>query len=336
MARFAAGAGTVVHGMMATGIRFKQPATGDGMDKARVLLLGHGAMGRAMEQLLGPRHSIGIWDRDLDTWEETAELESVASECDFILFALPTKPHEELARRAAAVMRPDCICLTIAKGLDQRGRAPFEIFDAELGARHGHGVIYGPMIARDLQEGRAGFAMLGSGDRGVRERAQRLFAGTRLRLEPADDVAGVSWAVILKNVYVPLIGAADALGLGDNVRGYLVCRILQELDTVCRTLGGRAGTAYSVAGLGDLVTTATSESSHHRRIGADLASGRTDRMGASGANIRGEGVNTLAMIERHERVPIGDHPLMTLMRAMLADPAAAGERLRSALADGSV
>lgn len=306
----------------------------DDMGKTRVLVLGHGAMGRAMERLLGPRHEVAIWDRDLDTWEETVDLASVAGECDVILFALPANPHEELARRLAAVMRPDCICLTIAKGLDGQGRAPFEILDAELGTRHRYGVIYGPMIARDLQEGRAGFAMLGSTRAEVRERAPGLFADTRLRLEPCDDVAGVSWAVILKNVYVPLIGAADELGLGDNVRGYLVCRILQELDTICRELGGRAGTAYTVAGLGDLVTTATSETSHHRRIGADLANGRTDRMGVAGANIRGEGINTLAMIERHGLLPIDEYPLMVLMRDMLAAPAEAGERLRRAIAGG--
>lgn len=308
--------------------------TEGGMGKTRVLVLGHGAMGRTMERLLGPRHEVAVWDRDLDTWKETVELESVAGECDFILFALPASPHEELAHRVAAVMRPDCICLTVAKGLDAHGRAPFEILDAEPGARHRYGVVCGPMIARDLQEGRAGFAMLGSTRAEVRERALGLFADTRLRLEPCDDVAGVSWAVILKNVYVPLIGAADELGLGDNVRGYLVCRILQELDTICRRLGGRAGTAYTVAGLGDLVTTATSETSHHRRIGADLANGRTDRMGITGANIRGEGVNALAMIERHGLLPIDEYPLMTLMRGMIAAPARAGECLRQAVAGG--
>lgn len=306
------------------------------MDKARALVLGHGAMGQVMERLLAPRHALAFWDRDLDTGEETVELESVAGERDFILFAVPTKPHEELARRVAAVMRSDCICLTVAKGLDERGRPPFEILDTELGARQRHGVIYGPMIARDLDAGRAGFAMLGSSDADVRERSLRLFADTPLQLEPTDDVAGASWAVILKNLYVPLIGAADALELGDNVRGFLVCRILRELDAICRSLGGRAGTAYTVAGLGDLVTTATSESSHHRRIGADLATGRTDRMGASGANIRGEGINTLAMIERHALLPLDDHPLMALMRDMLAAPAGAGERLRRAIAAGGL
>ena len=94
-------------------------------------------------------------------------------------------------------------------------------------------------------------------------------------------------ATLVLLALLPLIGAADALELGDNVRGFLVCAILDELDRVVCAMGGETGTAYSPAGLGDLVTTATSESSHHRRIGADLARGRTDRQGGSGANIRG-------------------------------------------------
>jgi glycerol-3-phosphate dehydrogenase (NAD(P)+) len=302
-------------------------------DSARVLLLGHGAMGRAMEHLLAPRHEIRIWDRDLDTWEETLDLEAVAPGQDAIIFALPTQPHGELAGRVAAVIGADTICLSIAKGLDEEGRTPTEILASELGAEHPHAVIYGPMIARDLQAGRAGFAMLGAPDRAVFERASRLFSGSPLHLEHSDDITGVSWAVILKNLYVPLIGAADELQLGDNVRGFLVCEILRELDAVCRGFGARAGTAYTVAGLGDLVTTATSESSHHRGIGADLAAGRVDRMAGEGVNIRGEGVHTLTMIERHGLVDIDAYPLMALMRSMLDAPDAAADHLREAIAD---
>lgn len=300
-------------------------------DSARVLLLGHGAMGRAMEHLLAPRHEIQVWDRDLETWEETLDLEAVAPGQDFIIFALPTQPHGELAGRVAAVIGPETICLTIAKGLDREGRAPCEILASALGPEHPYGVIYGPMIARDLQQGRAGFAMLGASDPDGFARAAGLLSGSPLHVEHSDDVTGVSWAAILKNLYVPLIGAADELELGDNVRGFLVCEILRELDAVCRGFGGRAGTAYTVAGLGDLVTTATSESSHHRGIGADLAAGRVDRMAGEGVNIRGEGVHTLDMIERHGLVNIDRYPLMALMRAMFDAPDAAAERLREAI-----
>jgi len=302
-------------------------------DSARVLLLGHGAMGRAMERLLAPRHEIEIWDRDLETGEETLDLEAVAPAQDVIIFALPTQPHGELAGRVAAVIGPNTICLSVAKGLDEAGHAPCEILASALGCGHPHGVIYGPMIARDLQAGRAGFAMLGAADRDVFARAANLFAGSPLHLEHSDDVIGVSWAVILKNLYVPLIGAADELELGDNVRGFLVCEILRELDAVCRSFGARTGTAYTVAGLGDLVTTATSESSHHRGIGADLAAGWVDRMAGEGVNIRGEGVHTLGMIERHGLVDIDRYPLMALMQAMLDAPDEAAERLQTVVED---
>ncbi|MDX1609520.1 MAG: NAD(P)H-dependent glycerol-3-phosphate dehydrogenase [Halofilum sp. (in: g-proteobacteria)] len=300
-------------------------------EAARVLVLGHGAVGCAMERLLGARHGVTAWDRDLDTGEETVELESVAADPDFILFAVPANPHRELARRVAAVMPSHCICLSSAKGLDEDGRAPYQVLAAELGERGRHGAICGPMIARDLQQGRAGFAMLGTAANEDFAQAAALFAGTPLALEHSTDEAGVSWAVILKNVYVPLIGAADALELGDNVRGFLVCAILSELDQLVCRLGGRAGTAYTVAGLGDLVTTATSPASHHRRIGSDLASGRTDRMAGSGKYIRSEGVHTLSMIERHGLLPIAEFPLMALMQALLAEPGTAGERLRHEL-----
>lgn len=286
----------------------------------RVLILGHGAMGRSMETLLGPRHELEIWDRNLETWEENIPLEEAARERDAVLFTLPAKPHAELAERIRPQLAADCICLTIAKGLDDSARTPAEIFTEYLGGTVPWGVLYGPMIARELQAGRPGFALLASRAARCLERGRELFAGSPLYLDASDDVIGASWSVILKNVYVPLIGAADGLELGDNMRGFLVAEILAEIDCIAAELGGRPGTAYSLAGLGDLVTTATSASSHHRRIGADLAAGRTDRMGASGANIRGEGIHTIRVLQERHRLDADTFPLLRLMRSVLETP----------------
>lgn len=290
------------------------------MGRSRVLIMGYGAMGRSMERLLAPRHELLVWERDLDTWEENIPLEAAARGRDAVLFTLPTKPHAELAARIRPHLAADAVCLSIAKGLDESARTPAEIFATEFGRAAGWGVIYGPMIARELQAGKPGFALLASHDRGVYRRVRELFADSPLYLDYGDDVAGASWAVILKNVYVPLLGAADGLGLGDNMRGFLLADILAEIDCLAVELGGRPGTAYGVAGLGDLVTTATSASSHHRRIGEDLASGRTDRMAAAGANIRGEGIHTVHMLARHRRFEPGRYRLLALLQRILEEP----------------
>lgn len=286
----------------------------------RVLILGHGAMGRAFETLLSSRHDVVVWDRDLVTWAETQPLEDAAQQRDVVIFALPTQPHDELAGRLASCLDGDALCLSIAKGLDQHGRTPAEIFDRHFGTRIGWALLYGPMLARELQAGLPGFAMVATTRSPVGEQLIALFQGTPLHLDLLDDPHGAAWAAILKNVYVPLIGAADALALGDNLRGCLITDMLRELADIIETMGGRAGTAYTLAGLGDLVASATGASSHHRRIGADLAVGRTDCLAASGANIRTEGVHTLAMVRAHRPFASDRFALFQLVCQFLDDP----------------
>ena len=55
---------------------------------------------------------------------------------------------------------------------------------------------------------------------------------------PSEDITGINWSVILKNVYAMAFGMADELGLGDNMRGFLMVMALRELDTIVRQLGG--------------------------------------------------------------------------------------------------
>lgn len=291
------------------------------MPRRRILILGHGAMGRALEALLADRHEVLVWDRDLVTGEETQPLEAAANGREIVVFALPTQPHDELAGRLAPCLAPEACCLSIAKGLDQRGRTAAQIFGDRLGTRIGWALLHGPMLARELQAGRRGFAVAASDRAEVADRVAGLFADTPLHVRPHDDAPGAAWAAVLKNVYVPLVGAAEALELGDNVRGFLLAEAVRELATIVEHLGGRRDTAYTVAGLGDLVASATSVSSHHRRIGAELVAGRRDELAAFGANIRSEGVHTAAMVRAHAVFDWRRFALFALVCAFLDEPA---------------
>ena len=287
----------------------------------RVLILGHGAMGRAFETLLASRHDVAIWDRDLATGVETEPLEQAVQGREVVVFAMPTDPHDELAQRLAASAADGLACFSIAKGLDKQGRTPAQIFERNFGSRIGWGLIYGPMLARELQAGRAGFAMVASARPDIGRRIIALFNDSALRLEYLNDVHGAAWAAILKNVYVPLIGAAEGLGLGDNLRGFLMTEATRELGLIAEHMGGRRETAYTLSGLGDLVTSATSASSHHRHIGAELAAGRTGELAASGVNIRSEGIHTTTIVREQAVFDWERFPLFALVCNFLRDPA---------------
>lgn len=284
----------------------------------RILILGRGAMGTVFRKLLGDGHEIHTWHRDLEAVGEAA-LESMARNRDLVIFALPAQPHHRLAARLAACMDKTTVCLSIAKGVDEQARTPAEIFAAALGAERHWGLIYGPMIARDLSEGRVGFAVLAGNSERARSMAG-LFAATPLYLEVDDDITGAAWSVVLKNVFVPLLGAADALKMGDNIRGFFIYEAVHELETIMTDLGGRPETARGPAGMGDLITSATSPFSHHRAIGADLAAGRSDKIAAGGEHIRSEGVHTARRVREHGTVRPGRYPLFDLACDFLTGP----------------
>ena len=108
--------------------------------------------------------------------------------------------------------------------------------------------------------------------------------------------------------------------MGDNMRGFLMTESLNELDIIVRDMGGDAHTAHGLAGLGDLMTTATSVDSHHYELGCRLARGETH-------NITGEGVHTLQMIERYSLFEWRNYPLLSLINHLVVEPQSAGQEI---------
>jgi glycerol-3-phosphate dehydrogenase (NAD(P)+) len=296
-------------------------------DSARkVLVLGYGEMGHAMEVLLGERHDVMIWEKYPQEDFVSAVLEEAAPQAEILLFCLPVAAHTSVVDAVSPLISETAICLSIAKGLDDEGKTAARIFGERLKPSQPRVLLYGPMISEEIRAGKLAFGQLGC----VRDEdftfVHALFDGTPLYLNRNDDIPGISWAVILKNVYAMLFGIADELQLGDNMRGFLVVAALRELDRIVHTMGGKPGTVYHLAGLGDLVTTATSESSHHHELGRMLARGET-------ANISGEGVHTVKMVMRHGLFETEHYPLFRLMHDIIIDPADAKERLTGFIED---
>lgn len=294
------------------------------LKSSRILILGHGEMGRAMEYLLHTRHALSVWERH-PRGSPPVDLESAAAGQDFILFCLPAIPHFELATRLRTHLRRDCLCVSIAKGLDDQGRTAARALTQALGPEGLFAVLYGPMISEEIRAGRPAFAQAGAAEAGTFARLTEVFAGTPLYLEHSTDIEGISWAAVLKNVYAILFGVADELGLGDNMRGYLAAEAMAELERIITGLGGAAGAAHRLAGLGDLITTATSKGSHHHELGRRLARGEA-------GPLQGEGVHTLKMVHTHRLFDPCRHPLFRLIGNLLGEPAAARALMKNFLA----
>ena len=292
--------------------------------KKRVLILGYGEMGHAMEHLLSARHDVRIWNLGTVVKGSHATLEQEVAEAQVVLFCLPVNPHREIAGRIACYLLKDSVCLTIAKGLDESGQTAAQIFDDVLGDRHHYGVVYGPMISEELRAGQHGFADAVLSESADFTTIQSLFLGSKLVCQQASDMHGRSWSVILKNVYAILFGVSDELGLGKNMRGHLMVTAIAELSGIVQSFGGKARTPDGYAGLGDLVTTGTSDDSHHHTLGRQLVLG-------DWSDISGEGVHTLRMVEKFHLFEWRAYPLFTLAHDIVVAPEMLHERVEDYL-----
>jgi glycerol-3-phosphate dehydrogenase (NAD(P)+) len=270
-----------------------------------ILIIGHGEMGQAFEFLLG-KDNVDVWERHT----ATQPLEAVSGNRRFIFFCIPANPVNKIAESIREHIDKDTICLSIAKGLDDSGRPAAMAMRDALGDRCAQGVIYGPMISEELRAGRPGFGNLAVSDPDAVQKILSRFENSELHLYPNADLTGMTWCAILKNVYAMAFGMADELKLGTNVRGYLSVTALQELSRLSVHFGGQPETPYSFAGLGDLITTATSEDSHHHSLGRMMARGERD-------NLAGEGTHTLAKAREEKLIPIDEYPLFAAVNRVV-------------------
>ena len=293
-------------------------------EQFRVLVLGHGEMGHAMEYLLKDQLQLDIWERHPKNKTRPVVLEDAASQADIVLFCLPVNPHRKIAKQIAPHLKKSCLCLSIAKGLDETGQTAAQIFAEVFGFNQPYALLYGPMISEEIRAGHYAFAQLGCADMDSYNKICALFYNTPLYIEHTSDITGISWSVILKNVYALVFGMADELQLGDNMRGYLCVAALRELDQIACKMGGQAGSPYHLAGLGDLITTATSEDSHHHELGRMLA--REEVKG-----IKGEGIHTLEMVKQHNLFNTVDYPLFQLIDDIVSQPHNVHEKINDYL-----
>ena len=265
-------------------------------------------MGHALEYLLADNHDIRIWSIFTQN-----NLENEVILADIILLCLPVNAHAEILQRVVSSIRPHCLCLSIAKGLDETGKSAPQILCDFLHGKSPYGVLYGPMISEEISLGRLAFADVALSNPASYSTIRGLFAGTSLICTQVEDMHGSGWSVILKNVYAIIFGIADELKLGGNVRGHFMVTALAELSAIVSSMGANTSTPYSYAGLGDLVTTATSEDSHHHELGRQLARGLF-------ADISGEGVHTLEMVNKFHLFTYESYPLFMLINEIVAKP----------------
>ena len=264
--------------------------------------------------------------------EVTGGLEKALAGADIVLGVMPTAHAREIYRAMRPLVEPASIFVSATKGLEPDTHARIsEVIAEEIGLDPSSriAVLSGPSFALEVAAGDPTAVVLASADAKLASDVQEEFSGPRFRLYTNDDVIGTEIAAAVKNVIAIAAGICTGLELGTNTVAALVTRGLAEMTRLAVALGGRRETLSGLAGVGDLILTATGELSRNRSVGVELGKGRdlAEILGSTRRVAEGVG-STAATLELARRTEI-EMPITEQVHAVLT----AGRVTRDAIGE---
>ena len=205
----------------------------------------------------------------------SAMVEPTVRDAGSLLLAVPSHAFGALLDAIAPWVGEGVGIAWATKGFDPAsGRFLHQLVTERLPG-HPAAVVTGPSFAREVALGLPTALTVHSDDDAfARSIAQKLHSPT-FRAYTGNDVTGAELGGAMKNVLAVATGIADGMNLGLNARAGLITRGLNEMLRLNQRLGGRAETLMGLAGLGDLVLTATGDLSRNRRLGLARGRGQT-------------------------------------------------------------
>jgi glycerol-3-phosphate dehydrogenase (NAD(P)+) len=324
------------------------------LNPERLAILGAGGWGTALAIVLAPRfESLRLWVYEADlaeriretrendlylpgpripgTVEIVTDMAEALDQARFVLGVMPSRHARRLYREALPYLDPSMIVVSATKGLEtgtllRMSEVGAEVIRDRFEPRIA--VLSGPAFAREIACGEPAAVVIASADRDAAAAVQKAFAGPTFRLYTNPDTVGVELGAALKNVIAIGAGVCKGLGLGNNTLAALITRGLAEITRLAVAMGGQPRTLAGLAGLGDLVLTCSGELSRNRRVGIELARGRTLTDIVTSMRMIAEGVDTCDAAVALGRKFGVDLPIIQQMHAVLHSSKSPKEALR--------
>ncbi len=264
---------------------------------ATIGVLGAGTWGIALARILcNASHHVTVWSalpQEIDGLSQThrhpnlpgveipkdilftKELETAVLEKDVLLFAVPSPYVRATATAAAPFIGENQVIVDVAKGIESDTFMTMtQIIESQLTGKNPRLVaLSGPTHAEEVGKDLPTTIVSASRDKTAAQYIQSIFEDTCMRVYTNTDIYGVELCGAAKNVIALTVGIAAGLGYGDNTKAALMTRGMAEITRLGIAMGCCPETFFGLAGIGDLIVTATSVHSRNNRCGILLGQG---------------------------------------------------------------
>ena len=204
------------------------------------------------------------------------DINEMANYADVMIFVIPSAfIHAELEKMTVDVK--DKIIVSAVKGImPETGKLVGEHFNDDYNVPFENiAVIAGPCHAEEVALERLSYLTIACADEVKAKEIASKLASKYIKTSTSDDVIGIEYAVMLKNIYSIAAGIAHGLGYGDNFQSVLMSNAIREMKRFIKARHKMKRNINDSAYLGDLLVTGYSVFSRNRMFGNMIGKGYT-------------------------------------------------------------
>jgi glycerol-3-phosphate dehydrogenase (NAD(P)+) len=231
--------------------------------------------------------------------EPTLSLEYALSNTQWIFEAIPVRFIRSTFEQAQPFFKAKQRIVILSKGLESSSLLlPTQIINQVVTNKHELFVLSGPSFATELALKQPTAVNLATTYPQETQELQELLHTNYFMTHVTSDVIGVQAAGAFKNIIALAVGMLAGMGYSANTKAIALTQGLQEIAALIAVLGGKAETAYTLAGLGDLVLTACSQESKNYKLGYAFGQHKKLKELEEQFPVLPEGVNTLTSVQQ--------------------------------------
>lgn len=300
------------------------------MNNSRVAILGNGSWATALAKIvLHNQSEINWYIRRQEAVEEfktlgknpnylsnvrfdtnrihfSCDINEVISQSDILILAIPSPYVKMSLNKVKRSLRQKLIVSAVKGMIPEENMIVTDYLKHKFHVPYSNlAVIAGPCHAEEIALERLSYLTIGCEDLGMARKAADLFETDFVRTCLSDDVVGLEYSSVMKNIYAIAAGLCYGLHYGDNFQSILIANAIQEIDRFVMAFDNRHRNIDASGYLGDVLVTAYSKFSRNRQFGQLIGLGYSVKAAQIEMEMVAEGYyGTKCIHEANERMQV--------------------------------
>jgi len=211
---------------------------------------------------------------DISKLELYDNINETIEDSDIIIFCIPSKFMKGLASNIKASFKGKQIVTAIKGIVPDENLIISEYLKQQFGIDDDRMAVFsGPCHAEEVALERLSYLTVGSKNQVFAKEFAEMVQCHFIRACVSEDVQGIEYGAVMKNIMALAAGICHGLGYGDNFTSVLISNAIQEMNRFVAAVNPLNRDINDSVYLGDLLVTAYSQFSRNRTFGAMIGKG---------------------------------------------------------------